>query len=78
LHLFKLDLKKFWRQNIRRKNKENNMIHLKDWDSYLKNPYESPNSMDNITNVHIENEVFFMEDIEFWVKWLVNGKAKEI
>jgi hypothetical protein len=54
------------------------MIHLKDWDSYLKNPYESPNSMDNITNVHIENEVFFMEDIEFWVKWLVNGKAKEI
>jgi hypothetical protein len=37
LHLSKLDPKMFWRQSLNRKTKENNMIPLKDWNSYLKN-----------------------------------------
>jgi hypothetical protein len=54
------------------------MIPLKDWNSYLKSIYEFPNAMDTIPNVPIEDEVFSMEDIEFGVKWLTNGKAKDI
>jgi hypothetical protein len=44
------------------------MIPLKDWNSYLKNIYESPIVVDNIPNVYIEDEVFSIEDIKFGVK----------
>jgi hypothetical protein len=44
------------------------MIPLKDWNSYLKNIYEFPNTMDTIPNVPTKDEVFSMEDIEFGVK----------
>jgi hypothetical protein len=78
LHLSKLDPKKFWRQILTHKTKENNMIHLRDWNSYLKNIYESPDVMDNIQTLSTEEEVFSIEDIEFGVKWLAKGKAKDI
>jgi len=47
LHLSKVALKKFWRQILTRKTKDNNKIALHDWNSYLKKLYESPNVMDN-------------------------------
>jgi hypothetical protein len=34
--------------------------------------------MDTITDVPTKNEVFSMDDLEFWVKWLTNGKSKYI
>jgi hypothetical protein len=54
------------------------MIPLRDWNSYLKSIYEFPNSMDTIPIVPTEDEVFSLDDIEFRVKWLANGKAKDI
>jgi hypothetical protein len=59
------------------KTKENNMIPLKDWNSYLKNIYESPIVVDNIPNVSIEDEVFSIEDIKFGVNRLVCVGALE-
>jgi hypothetical protein len=53
------------------KNIENNMIPLKELNSQLKNIYESPNVVDNIPSISIE-------DIEFGVKWLTKGKTKDI
>jgi hypothetical protein len=44
------------------------MIPLKYWNSYLKNIYESPIVLDNISNIYIEDEVFSVEDINFGVK----------
>jgi hypothetical protein len=78
LHLFKIDPKKFWRQILTRKTKENNKIPLKDWNFYLKNMYESPNVMDNMPNNSTKDEVFSIEDIKFGVKRLSKGKAKDI
>jgi hypothetical protein len=46
------------------------MIPLKDWNSYLKNIYESPNAMGIVPNVSIEDEVFSLENIDFGVKRL--------
>ena len=37
LHLSKVDPKKFWRQILTRKTKDNNRIYLHNWNSYLKN-----------------------------------------
>ena len=37
-----------------------------------------PNAMDTIPIVPTKEEVFSLDDIEFGVKWLANGKAKEI
>jgi hypothetical protein len=48
LHLYKLDSKKLWRQILICNTKENNMIPLRDWNSYLKSLYEFPNSMETI------------------------------
>ena len=48
LRLFKVAPKKLWRQILTRKTKEDNKIDLKDWNSYLKMLYESPNIKDNI------------------------------
>jgi hypothetical protein len=36
LHLYKFDPKKLWRKIPTRKTKENNMIPLRNWNSYLK------------------------------------------
>jgi hypothetical protein len=60
------------------KTKENNMIPLKDWNSYLKSIYKFPNGLDTISNVPIWDEFFSMENILFGVKWITNGKDKEI
>ena len=76
--LSKFDPKKFWRKILFCNSKENNMIPLRDLKSYLKNIYESPNVADNIPSVSIEEKVFSIEDIEFGVKRLANGKAKDI
>jgi hypothetical protein len=54
LQLSKLDTDKFWRQILARKTKENNMISLKDWNSYLQYLYESPDVMDNIQTLSTE------------------------
>ena len=48
LDLSKMDPKKFWRQILTRKTKEDNKIALKYWNSYLKKLYESPDIRDNI------------------------------
>jgi hypothetical protein len=73
-----LDPKKFWSQILKRNTKENNRIPLTDWNSYLKNLYEFPNAMDTIPIVPTKEEVFSLNDIEFRVKRLANGKAKDI
>jgi hypothetical protein len=49
-----------------------------DWNSYLKSLYKFPNAMDTIPIVPTKEEVFSLDDIEFGVKWLANGKAKDI
>ena len=69
--------KKFWRQILTRKTKANNKIALHDWNSYLKKLYESPNARDFETLLTTK-EVFSLEDIDFGVKRLENGKAKDI
>jgi hypothetical protein len=76
--LYKLDPKKFWSQILKRNTKENNRIPLRDWNSYLKSLYEFPNAMDTIPIFPTKEEVFTLDDIEFGVKQLANGKAKEI
>ena len=78
LHLSKVAPKKFWRQILTRKNKYNNRISLHDWNSYLKKLYESPNVIDNSETLLTMVEVFLLEDIDFGVKRLTNGKAKDI
>ena len=69
--------KKLWRQILTRKTKEDNKIALKDWYSYLKNIYESQDIRDNIQTLVTMKEVFLLEDIDFRVKHLANGKSKE-
>ena len=54
------------------------MITLRDWNSYLKSIYEFPNAMDTIPIVPIEDEIFSLDDIDFGVKQLENGKSKVI
>jgi hypothetical protein len=76
--LYKLDPKKFWSQILKRNTKENNRIFLRDWNSYLKGLYEFPHAMDIISIVPTKEEVFSLDDIEFGVKKLANGKAKDI
>ena len=49
-----------------------------DWNSYLKSLYKFPNSKDTIPIVPTKEEVFSLDDIEFVVKRLANGKAKDI
>jgi hypothetical protein len=73
-----LDPKKFWSKILKCNNKENNRIPLPDWNSYLKSLYEFPNAMDIIPIVPTKEEVFSLDDIEFGVKRLANGKAKDI
>jgi hypothetical protein len=76
--LYKLDPKKFWSQILKHNTKKNNRIPLREWNSYLKSLYKFPNAMDTIPIVPTKEEVFSLDDIEFEVKQLVNGKAKDI
>ena len=78
LHLSKVAPNKFWRQILTRKTKDNNRIALHDQNSYLKKLYESPNVIDNFETLLTMKEFFSLEDIDFWVKRLANGKAKDI
>lgn len=54
------------------------MIILKDCIFYLKKLYESNDVMDNIQPLFMEDEVFSLEDIDFGIKLLANGKAKDM
>jgi hypothetical protein len=54
------------------------MIPLRDWNSYLKIIYEFPNAMDTIPIVPTKDEAFSLDAIEFVVKRISNGKAKDI
>jgi len=56
--------KKFWRQILTSKTKENNKISLKDCDSYLKKLYDSPDVTNNTQNPPTFKEVFLLEDID--------------
>jgi hypothetical protein len=76
--LYKLDPKKFWSQILRCNTKENNRIALRDWNSYLKILYKFPNAMDTIHIVPKKKEIFSLDDIDFGVKQLANGKVKDI
>jgi hypothetical protein len=78
LHLFKIDPKKFWRQVLTCKTKENIRIPLKDYNFYLKKLYKAPNVTNNILNSSTKHEVFSIEGIKFGVKRLSKGKAKDI
>jgi hypothetical protein len=49
-----------------------------DWNSYLKSIYEFPNVMDTIPIFPTKDVIFSLDDIEFRVKRLANGKAKDI
>ena len=77
-NLSKVALKKFWRQILTRKTKDNNKIALHNWNSYLKKFYESPNVMDNFETLLTTKEFFSLEYIDFGVNRLANGKAKDI
>ena len=70
--------KKFWRWILTRKTKDNNRIALHDWNSYIKKLYESPNAIHKFETLLTMKEVFTLEDINFRVKHLENGKAKDI
>ena len=78
LHLSKVALKKFWRQILTRKNKDNNKISLHNWNSYLKKLYESLNGIVNFETLITIEEVFSLEDIDFGVKHMENGNTKDI
>ena len=77
LHLSKVAPKKFWRQILTRKTKDNIRIALHDWNSYLTKLYESPSVKDNFETLLTTVQVFSLEDIDFGVKRLENGKAKD-
>ena len=53
------------------------MIPLRDWNCNVKIIYKFPNAMDTIPIVLTREGVFSLDDIEFGVKELVNGKAKD-
>ena len=63
---------------LKHNTKENNRIPLIDCNSYLKSLYKFPNAMDTILVVPTKEEIFSLDDIEFRVKRLTNGKAKDI
>ena len=54
------------------------MIPLRNWNSYLISLYEFPNAMETIPIVPTKEEVFSLDNIEFGVKRLANGKTKDI
>ena len=73
-----MDPKKFRSQILKHNTKENNRIPLTDLNSYLKSLYEFPNAMETIPIILTKEEMFSLDDIEFEVKPLSNGKYKDI
>ena len=69
---------KFLRQILISKTKENSKIALKDWNSYLKKLYESSEVKTNIPTLLTTIEVFSLDDIDFGLRCLSNGKSKDI
>jgi len=51
---------------------------LHDWNSYLKKALRISNVMDSFETLLTMKEVFSLEDIDFRVKHLANGKPKDI
>ena len=51
---------------------------MHDWNSYLKKLYESPNVINNFETLLTIEDVFSLEDIDFGVNRVANGKAKDI
>ena len=78
LHLSKVAPKKLSRKILIRKTKYNNRIDFHDWNSYLKNIYESPNVIENFETLLTMEEVFSLEYIDLGVKRMENGKDKDI
>ena len=78
LHLSQVAPKKFWRQILTRKTKDNDRISLHDQISYFKKLYESPNVIDNFETLLTTEEVYSLEDMDFWANCLANGKTKYI
>ena len=70
--------KKFSRQILTRKTKEDNKITLKDWNSYHKKVYESLDVIDNIHTILKTKQVFLLQEIYLGVKVLENRKYKDI
>ena len=69
--------KKFSRQILTRKTKEDNKITLKDWNSYHKKIYESLDVIDNIHTLLKTKQVFSLQEIYLRVKVLENRKYKD-
>jgi len=69
--------KKFRRQILTKKTKEDNKITLKDWNSYLKNIYESLDVIDNIHTLLKTKQVFSLQEKYLGVKVLENRKYKD-
>ena len=65
VYLYNIDPKKFWRKIPIHLTNKNNMIPLKDCNSYLKNIYESPNVVENIQTHFIKDWIFSLENKEF-------------
>ena len=51
---------------------------MHDWNSYLQKLYDSLKVIDNFEALLTTKEVFSLEDIDFVVKRLANGKPKDI
>ena len=62
LHLSNVSPKKFWKQILTRKTKDNNRISLHNWNSYLINLYESSNGIDNFETLLTTKGVFSLEN----------------
>jgi hypothetical protein len=65
-HEIQINPKKILRKIMTCKNKENVMITLIYWNSYLKNIYESYNAPNIIPKVSTKDDVFFYRRHKYW------------
>jgi len=63
---------------LNRKTKDNIKIALHDWNSYFKKLYESPIVMNNFETLLTTKKVFSLEEIDFGLNRLENGKVRDI
>ena len=73
-----MDPKKFWSQILNHNIKENNMIPLRDCNSYLKSIYDFPNAMDTILIVPTKEDVFSLDDIYSELRNFQMGKLRTL
>lgn len=78
IHFSKVEPRKICKNILVHKVKENNLISLNNWYIYLKNIYDSRDIMGTILNTLIKEDIFSLEDMEFWIKCLSNGKIRDI